>query len=136
MSHFRVACVECREREKRHARRLCASRKARLESLFLVPYAFFASLFHSPHPSLAFFLQYYITIMRTRVCTRSGASAQATPPLASPSARAPMPARARLAVCALGVYLLCHVSGDSAFLLSEPQDFDEVRGRDAHTPHR
>ena len=56
MSHFRVACVECREREKRHARRLCASRKARLESLFLVPYAFFASLFHSPHPSLAFFL--------------------------------------------------------------------------------
>ena len=50
-------------------------------------------------------------------------------------ARALMPASARLAVCALGVYLLCHVSGDSAFLLSEPQDFDEVRGRDAHTPH-
>ena len=47
-----------------------------------------------------------------------------------------MAASARLAVCALGVCLLCHVSGDSAFLLSEPQDFDEVRGRDAHTPHR
>ena len=27
----------------------------------------------------------------------------------------------------MGVCLLCHVSGDSAFLLSEPQDFDEVR---------
>ena len=40
-----------------------------------------------------------------------------------------MHACARLAVCALGVCLLCHVSGDSAFLLSEPQDFDEVRGR-------
>eukprot|EP00964_Phaeocystis_antarctica_P007408 scaffold4012_cov63-Phaeocystis_antarctica.AAC.3 len=35
-------------------------------------------------------------------------------------------ARSRLAVWVLGLCLLCHVSGDSAFLLSEPQDFDET----------
>jgi hypothetical protein len=45
-------------------------------------------------------------------------------------------ARSRLAVWVLNVCLLWHVSGDSAFLLSEPQDFDEVCGRAAHAPHR
>ena len=50
---------DCRLRQRRRA-----SRKARLESLFLVPYAFFASLFHSPHPSLAFFLQFLIISFR------------------------------------------------------------------------
>ena len=42
-------------------------------------------------------------------------------------------ARSRLAVWVLSTCLLCHVSGDSAFLLSEPQDFDEVCGRAART---
>tara|TARA_B100000787_G_C16019184_1_gene217678 strand:+ start:84 stop:545 length:462 start_codon:yes stop_codon:yes gene_type:complete len=45
-------------------------------------------------------------------------------------------ARARLAVCILDLCLLCRVSGDSAILLSEPQDFDEVRVLlAAHTAH-
>ena len=43
--------------------------------------------------------------------------------------------RAWLAVWALDLCLMCHVLSDSAFLLSEPQDFDEVCvfGR-AHMP--
>ena len=38
-----------------------------------------------------------------------------------------------LVVWVLSTCLMCQVSGDSAFLLSEPQDFDEVCGRAART---